>query len=494
MSRLHVARFLLTNLAALLGAACGAAPTHDWPSPAVSREHRRPAPPQQDHVAQPWSGLLWAGPHSGAPAAPSASHCSRAPQPFEVEDPAPHRRAQASAERRAADSAGGLSPRFAESELRDKGTEGLTSAAPAAASKRFPHAVMQNTPMRPADEPVSAGMVNDNADFGAYLAYQQRWAHLPKREMTVAQRVRLDVRDGQGRAVPDAQVTVWAAGQALPIWARTDAAGQAWLMPQADSPGSVFEVQVDKAGQLARVLWQRGQKDNLQVVLSNAPLQPARLDLLFLVDATGSMADEIDKLKRSLKSIAEQIAQLPSRPDLCLALVAYRDRGDAFFVRGTDFSNNLQAFQNQLGQLHAGGGGDYPEALSEALHMAVHRLSWRGEGTARLLVLLADAPPHLDHGAPYYDHDLRAAAARGVKIISVGASGLDPQGEFILRQAAQFTGGRFVFLTYDKARQPSSGPGRETVHDVNNYSVETLDKLVVRVVREELAPWPSGVR
>ena len=43
-----------------------------------------------------------------------------------------------------------------------------------------------------------------------------------------------------------------------------------------------------------------------------------------------------------------------------------------------------------------------------------------------------------------------------------------------------------MFLTYDQAHRPSSGPGRETVHDVTNYSVDTLDRLVVRLVSEEL--------
>ena len=85
---------------------------------------------------------------------------------------------------------------------------------------------------------------------------------------------------------------------------------------------------------------------------------------------------------------------------------------------------------------------------------------------------------------------MRGALARGIKVLAIGASGLNPQGEFIFRQAAQFTGGRFVFLTYAEATRPGSGPGRETVHDVRNYSVETLDKLVVRLVREEMTAWP----
>jgi len=204
------------------------------------------------------------------------------------------------------------------------------------------------------------------------------------------------------------------------------------------------------------------------------------------------MGDEVDKLKRSMRAVADQIAGLPSRPDVCYGLVAYRDRGDAFFVRGADFTNDLAAFQQQLAQLRADGGGDMPEALNEAPHTAVHRLSWRGNGTARMLLLVADAPPHLDYGAPYYDNDAAAALAKGIKVFAVGASGLDPAGEYVFRQVAQYTGGRFVFLTYARAHDPSSGPGRETTHDVRNYSVETLDALIARLVREEMAAWPRG--
>jgi len=102
-------------------------------------------------------------------------------------------------------------------------------------------------------------------------------------------------------------------------------------------------------------------------------------------------------------------------------------------------------------------------------------------------VLVADAPPHLDYGGPQYDSDMQAALAKGIKLFAVGASGLDPVGEYIFRQMAQYTAGRFVFLTYRDAGDPGSGPGAQTAHDVRQYSVQTLDRLVVRLVGEELA-------
>jgi len=106
-----------------------------------------------------------------------------------------------------------------------------------------------------------------------------------------------------------------------------------------------------------------------------------------------------------------------------------------------------------------------------------------------MILLVADAQPHLDYAdEPFsYDTDMIEAVRRGMKIFTIGASGLEPAGEDIFRQLAQFTGGKFVFLTYADGNNPSSGPGTETNLEVENYSVDTLDRLVVRLVREELA-------
>jgi len=518
-------------VAALLAAgSTGLSAAHDWVSPTdAAPAARRPVPPRlppQEPVApQAWPGMLWAGPASGAPAAPNARDCQRAPQTQElagIEPPQRQARRHGRADESVADlamrpapSAAAKSAREAEgasSGLRERelnlASRSVVPAAPADAATES-----RRPSPRPEAVPVTAGVVDDNADFGSYLAYRQRNAHLPVRARDVTERHLLTVHDAAGRPVPDAEVTLHAGGRELPLWARTDAGGQVWLHPaavadrgltllpvagQAGAPGvaelpALIEVQVRRGNASGRAILKRGQRDGLQVRLDRGvALERARLDLVFLVDATGSMADEIDKLKRSMRAMADQIAQLPSRPDMCFALVAYRDRGDAYFVRATDFSADLSGFQRSLASVQAGGGGDTPEALNEALHTAVHRLSWRGDGATRLVVLVADAPPHLDYGTPTYDEDMQGALARGIKLFAVGASGLDPTGEYVFRQAAQYTGGRFVFLTYADARDPSSGPGRETVHEVQNYSVESLDRLVVRLVREELARRPTS--
>jgi Mg-chelatase subunit ChlD len=441
--------------------------------------------------------------------APSATHCTRAPQTREVPGGFSGQGGGAShgwtGERR--DRLAKSAP-AAEPSMSAPAGPPSVAAAPAAraeagaaadstASRRppppSPSAAPAWAPPQPQQQQapspaVTAGMVDDNADFNAYLAFRNR-TRVEHRPRDIRDRYLLEVKDGRGRGIADAEVALQAAsGHAM--WARTDAAGKVWLHPDAFDPARSpwYDVAVRKEGRQSGARLARGQKSAVEVQLDARPApQRARLDLVFLIDATGSMADEIGKLKATLHTISAEVARLPSQPDLCFGLVAYRDRGDSFLLRSHDLTHDLGSFQGVLNALHAGGGGDYPEAMNEALHETVHNLSWRGEGATRLVVLLADAPPHLDYGTPHYDDDMLAALGKGIKVFSVGASGLSKQGEYIQRQIAQYTGGRFVFLTYADARNPSSGAGRETVHEVKNYSVDTLDRLVVRLVSDELA-------
>ncbi|MFT3954060.1 MAG: VWA domain-containing protein [Piscinibacter sp.] len=438
---------------------------------------------------------------------PSASHCRRLPTTREVPGGAGqygHRGRGAERDDLAASTADARLLRRAESAKSAAPSAPGIATAPAEREAAADAAAAQPAPMPesrrqllPRAETVTAGMVDDNADFGEYLAYRQRNGGLAVRDRDVAERYLLEVTDNAGRPVHDAEVAVQRAGRHAPVmWARTDTAGRVWLHPRAFLSPEVSDrtlgIAVRKGAAWSRTTLVRGERAALQVRLGQASVvQRARLDLVFLIDATGSMGDEIAKLKASMRAMSQQISQLPGQPDICYGLVAYRDRGDAFLTRTHDFTDDLGAFQNVLARVQAGGGGDKPEALNEALHETVHGLSWRSDA-ARLVVLVADAAPHLDYGGPQYDVDMQAALAKGIKLFAVGASGLEPEGEYIYRQIAQYTAGRFVFLTYKDAADPGSGPGTKTVHDVQNYSVQTLDKLVVKLVGDELARLPRG--
>lgn len=344
-------------------------------------------------------------------------------------------------------------------------------------------------------EAVTAGVTDDNEEWQAYLDYLGRNQRIYANQRDVSERYIITVVDEAGATVHDATVEIYA-GDTEVFGGRTDAGGQVLFHPLAldtswqANRSREYRVVATKGYVARSETFHRYQNEQWTINIGEPERLPyAQLDLLFLIDATGSMGDEINKLKATMADIADQIAFLPEQPDVRYGLVAYRDRGDAFVVRSYDFTPNLGAFQRSLSALRADGGGDEPEALNEALHRSIHELSWRSEDTVRLVILVADAPPHLDYRWENfsYDTDMIEAVRQGIKIFPVGASNLNAEGEYIFRQLAQFTGGKFVFLTYADGSNPSSGPGTETDHDVDNYSVDTLDRLVVRLVRDELA-------
>ncbi|MBP9904034.1 MAG: carboxypeptidase regulatory-like domain-containing protein [Rhodoferax sp.] len=495
------------QLAIYTGVAVSAAASdNEWPvasQPTAAATQRPPASTQWPGAApMPAFGPLTVRPNFQAPSATSCSSGIRTRQ-------LPERQAapgfglwprdvwpRSEVRGRDARAAGVVSPAVASAKAMNEVASANSSSDALAAAPAPLQQAERRAQQTAANPMVTAGVVDDNANFAEYLAYRQR-TQVAHRPLDIAERYLLQVRDATGRSVPDAEVRVQSPGGRA-MWARTDAGGQVWLSPDAfdASRASTYQVSVRKPGRWgmtqATAFLQRGQKSAVDVTLDAVTPQRAQLDLVFLIDATGSMGDEIDKLKTTLRTIAAEVAKLPAQPDLCFGLVAYRDKGDQFELRSHDLTRDLGAFQGVLNQLRAGGGGDYPEAMNEALHDTVHNLSWRGNNTTRMVFLLADAPPHLDYGGPQYDDDMQAALGKGIKVFSVGASGLEAQGEYIQRQIAQYTGGKFVFLTYAQANNPASGPGRETVHDVQNYSVDSLDRLIVRLVREDLARLGKG--
>lgn len=342
--------------------------------------------------------------------------------------------------------------------------------------------------------PPRAGMVDDNADFAAYLKYTDAYQGAPVHRVDVAGRRFIRVIDRENRPVADAAVTVTLAGQGgiskLLFSGRTYSDGRVAFYPTGRSTDE-FRVTVNRDGFAKEETVHLGAGGTATVVLDqvNTSQEPVRLDLLFLLDATGSMGDEIAQLKRSIDSIAARVDALGQpKPLTRYGMVVYRDRGDEFVTRTFDFTDDVKRFAGALEQVQAGGGGDGPESLNEALHEAVNGVNWRMDThTVRLIFLVADAPPHLDYEQDYdYATLMPEAAAKGIKISAIAASGLDPQGEYIYRQLAQYTLGRFVFLTY--ANGVSGAPGDKTVHNVQQFRVENLDDLIVKLVTDEVRP------
>ena len=205
------------------------------------------------------------------------------------------------------------------------------------------------------------------------------------------------------------------------------------------------------------------------------------LDLVLLVDTTGSMGDEISWLQTEFRAIAARLqAAHPGVPQRW-ALVDYRDEGDDYVVRHVDFTDDVAAFQASLAPLAASGGGDFPEAPEQALERAA-TLSWDpAPTTAKLVFWVADAPPH-DHDVARFSNAVRGLRAASVHVYPVASSGIDVPTEYAMRATAQLTLGRYLFLTDD-----SGVGGSHLEPSVPCYVVTKLGHALERVIASELA-------
>lgn len=203
------------------------------------------------------------------------------------------------------------------------------------------------------------------------------------------------------------------------------------------------------------------------------------IDVAFVVDATGSMGDEMNFLTAELNDIVYQSKKISSTLNFRFANVFYKDHGDDYLTRSMDFSRVLSESVEFIGAQRAGGGGDGPEAVEVALDSAINRLSWSEDARTRILFLVLDAPPH--HTDPIHSklQELtRKAAEKGIRIVPLAASGIDKGTEYLMRCIAQGTNGSYVFLTSD-----SGIGGSHIAPTTDKFDVETLNQVMIRIVK-----------
>jgi Mg-chelatase subunit ChlD len=152
-----------------------------------------------------------------------------------------------------------------------------------------------------------------------------------------------------------------------------------------------------------------------------APVAAKRVEVVFVLDTTGSMSGLIHAAKEKIWSIASTLAQAQQVPEISMGLVAYRDRGDAYVTRVVDLNRDLDSMYAKLMNFTADGGGDGPEAVNEALEAAIHRMSWSQDpSTYKVVFLVGDAPPHMDYQDDVkYSQVVAAAVAKGIIVNTI---------------------------------------------------------------------------
>ncbi len=224
--------------------------------------------------------------------------------------------------------------------------------------------------------------------------------------------------------------------------------------------------------------------DNSVVEISVEAIESSKekqLDLMFVVDTTGSMGDEIYYLQAELEDVIKRVKRDNGNISTELSVNFYRDFGDDYVVRSYPFSSDIDKELSYLCVEYADGGGDYEEAVDLALLDAINEHEWR-ENSTKLMFMVLDAPPHMtDEVKANLAAAVEAAAAKGIRIIPVASSGVDDLTEFLLRTLAMTSGGTYTFLTDD-----SGIGGSHLEPTVGSYEVEQLNDMLVRIINSYL--------
>jgi Mg-chelatase subunit ChlD len=179
----------------------------------------------------------------------------------------------------------------------------------------------------------------------------------------------------------------------------------------------------------------------------------ATVELLFVLDTTGSMGGMLEGAKSKIWGIVNDVLQQQGQggATVRVGLVAYRDRGDAYVTRVTPLTENLDAVYAQLMGLKAQGGGDGPEDVRSAMAEGLRLGGWSAPGarTSQVMFLVGDAPPHDDYrNMPATDTSARNAARRGI-IVNAIQCGSDEQTTQAWRNVAQYGGGEYFAIAQD---------------------------------------------
>ena len=319
---------------------------------------------------------------------------------------------------------------------------------------------------------LSAGEWKDADDLDGWFSFLEKYANFVyNRSLDTKNVIKVKVTDGESVCfnVPVKLLS----GDDVIFTAKTDVNGCAYLfhsIAKAETPDAIL-VGNEKIALDGR--------SEYEVEAADAGIEVKALDLMLMIDTTGSMGDELEYIKAELYDVVARVAAADENLSIRISVNFYRDEGDDYVVKYYDFRTDVNDCIEQLKAERASGGGDYPEAVHTALDNAVEGHRWRDDAV-KLCFIVLDAPPHSESEIQGVNAELlktvKAAAEKGIRIIPVASSGVDTETEFLLRSWALMTGGTYVFITDD------SGVGfSHQEPEVGEHTVEYLNECMIRI-------------
>lgn len=333
--------------------------------------------------------------------------------------------------------------------------------------------------------PLTAGEVNDFSKWSLWNGYAKNefaatvdaWNLFPRGRYTV------QLQNQDRIPIVDATVRLINGGKTI-FETRSDNTGKAelWLTMLNENPEikGRLKIEIEKNGKKEQINRVKLFDDGINHATLNIDCEQTQVvDIAFVFDATGSMGDELRFLQNEIKQIIFDSKKVDDDLIFRFANVFFRDKGDKYVTKKMPFTRVLTEANSYIDEQSADGGGDMPEAVDEALETALNDLEWSEEARTRLLFLILDAPPHNNPEVKEkLEKLMRLAAKKGVRIIPIGASGMDKSTEYLMRILALGTNGTYTFLT-----DHSGVGGSHLAPTTDKFDVETLNQMMVRLIK-----------
>jgi Mg-chelatase subunit ChlD len=212
-----------------------------------------------------------------------------------------------------------------------------------------------------------------------------------------------------------------------------------------------------------------------------------RIEVCFVLDTTGSMSGLIEGAKQKIWSIANEMISAKPTPELKIGLIGYRDRGDEYVVKSFKLTDDIDSIYAHLREFEAGGGGDTPESVNEALAEAVEKMPWsQDRKVLKIVFLVGDAPPHMDYAdGPKYPELCRAAAKKDLIINTVQCGGMTETTP-IWQEIAKLSEGSYVAIAQSGNMAVVSTPMDDDLAKLNKRMGATLIPYGDAEVRREV--------
>jgi len=203
----------------------------------------------------------------------------------------------------------------------------------------------------------------------------------------------------------------------------------------------------------------------MEPVALNAPA--ARLEMVFVLDTTGSMGGLIEGAKQRIWGIVNDVMQ-ESNSSVRIGLVAYRDRGDNYVTQVLPLTEDLDLVYTTLMDYRAGGGGDGPEDVRTALADGVNKAGWSNAASdlSQIIFLVGDAPPHDDYRGTT---DTLTTAAKAVQqgiIVNTIQCGIEGETQRVWQAIAQHGNGQYFAIANNGGVQSISTPYDERLGEL----------------------------